>query len=85
MPRNSMLQTLCFFVNVNPFHFENLGEHALDQVMAKDGSLRDLPSFGTELNSTALGNSDQTVSSQPLEGSGYCRWRDGEPIGKERR
>lgn len=79
-----MLQTLCFFVNVNPFHSENLREHALDQVMAKNGSLRDLPSFGTELNSTALGNSDQTVSSQSLEGSGYCWWRDGEPMGEER-
>ena len=36
--RNGVLQTLCFIVNVNPFHPEYLGEHALDQVMAKNGS-----------------------------------------------
>ena len=51
--RNGMLETLCFVVNFKPSHAENLGEHALDQVMAKNGSLRDLPSFGSQLNAAA--------------------------------
>jgi hypothetical protein len=54
-----MLQTLCFVVNVNPFHPENLGEHALDQVMAKNGSFRDVPSFASELNPAAFSNGDR--------------------------
>src|ERR1017187_6160067 len=67
-----MLQTLCFIVNVDPFHPENLGEHALDQVMAKNGSFSDFPSFGSELNTAALSKGDETVSSQPIKGGGYC-------------
>src|SRR5580693_5474741 len=78
-----MLQAFCFVVNVNPFHPENLGEHALDQVMPKNGSFRHVPSFRSELNPTALGKSYQTVSSQPLEGGGYRRWRNGKPMSKE--
>src|SRR5260370_33709649 len=78
-----MLQTLCFIVNVDPFHPENLGEHAVDQVMAKNGSFRDFPSFGSELNPAALSKGDTTVSPQPLEGGCYCRWRHGKPMSKE--
>src|ERR1039458_9095643 len=81
--RNGMLETLCFVVNFNPSHAENLGEHALDQVMAKNGSLRDLPSFGSQLNAAAL-NDDQAIFSQSFKGSGYCRRRHGKPMGKER-
>jgi Fe2+ transport system protein FeoA len=35
----------------------------------------------SELNPAALGNGDQAVSSQPLEGGGYCRWCHGKPLG----
>jgi hypothetical protein len=78
-----MFETLCFVVNFEPFHAENLEEHALDQVMTKNGSLRDLLSFGRQLNAAAR-NGDQAISSQSLEGSGYCRWCHGKPMGKER-
>ena len=67
-----MLETLCLLVNFNPFHAENLGEHALDQVMPKNGSLRDFSSFGSQLNAASL-QGDQTVSSQPLESRGDRR------------
>ena len=78
-----MLQALGFLVNVNPFHAENLEEHALDQVMAKNGSLGDLASFGGQLNAALL-QGDQSVSSQPLEGRGDRRWRYAKPMGQER-
>src|ERR1035438_9271037 len=81
--RNSMLQTLRFFVNLNPIHAENLRKHALDQVMAKNGSFRDLPPLRSEQNTAALLNSDQTISSQSFEGSGYRRWGHGKPMGEE--
>src|SRR5208337_639916 len=74
--RDGMLQALCLIVNFKPSHAEYLEEHALDQVMAKNGFFRDLPSFGSQLNA-AFFQGDQTVPSQPLEGRGDRRRRYG--------
>jgi hypothetical protein len=35
--RNGMFQTFCLFVNLIPWHAKDLSEHALNEVMAKDG------------------------------------------------
>ena len=57
-----MLQALRFLMNFDPAHAENLREHALDQVMAKNGLPGNLPSFGSQLDAAALLDADQSVS-----------------------
>ena len=45
-----MLQPLCFVVNLKPSHPEDFGQHALNEVMPKNGLLGYLPTLGRKLD-----------------------------------
>jgi len=59
--RNCVLQPLRFVVDFVPCHTERLGQHAFNQVMSKDRSLSNLPTFGGELNTSVTIHSDHAV------------------------
>ena len=68
-----MLQPLSLVVNLIPCHTEDLGQHALNQVVSKDSSLRNLLTSRRELNAAVALNNDQAIFLQALQCGSYRR------------
>ena len=70
-----MLQTLSLVVDLVPFHAEDFGQHALDQVMTVQNLVGDLAAVGSELNQTTLGYLNEAVAFEAprCHGDGWRR------------
>ena len=77
-----MLQTLGLVVHLVPFHAENLGEHALDQVMAKSELARDLAARCSQADVAVSLHANQAVSFQAPQCHGDGRGRNRKPVGQ---
>src|SRR6266699_2134385 len=62
---DGMSQTSGFVVHPEPLHTENLGQHALDEVMAEGELARDLASGGGKSDMAVSLHSNQMVLFQP--------------------
>jgi hypothetical protein len=69
---NGVLQLLRLIVHLVSFEPEDLGQHALDQVMAIEDAVRDLASCRRERQLPFIGYLDQAVAAESLD-----RHRDG--------
>src|ERR1700740_3450972 len=78
--RNSMLQPLGLVVNLIPRHAEDFRQHALNQVMSKDSSFGNRPTFRVELNAAVILSHDHAVLLQAFQRIGDRRWRNGKPM-----
>src|SRR5271169_4288126 len=78
--RDCMFQTFRFVVDFVPFHSENFGEHALDQVVANGQLAGDLLSGSGQANASVDVHPHQTVFLQSAHGHGYGRGRNFEPV-----
>lgn len=77
-----MLQALGLVVNLIPRHAKDLSQHALNQVMSKDGSFGNLPTCRRQLNAAVALYDDQTILLQAFQRSSHSRPCDREPMGE---
>jgi len=82
---DDVLEALGFGVNLVPFHAEDFGEHALDEVMAEGGAMRGFAAFRGELERAVGGGVDVAVFAETAKGLGDSRRGDPEPLGEEGR
>lgn len=75
-----MLQPLGFVVDLVPRHAEDLGEHPLDQMMANDGALGDLPALRRKPNMTVALEEDEAILGEALQGKGHGRPGHSQPV-----
>jgi hypothetical protein len=76
---NSVLQLFGLVVDFVPLHAENLGEHALDQVMAVKQTSCNRTTFAGETDFTFGGNANQVISFQALDCHRHGGRRDIQP------
>jgi|SRR5579863_4379922 len=79
---DGMFEALGFVVNFPPFHAEEFGEHAFDEVMAKGELAGDLASGGGEAEVAVGLNADEGIFFQAAHGHGDGGCRDFEPVGE---
>src|SRR5271157_4117315 len=77
--RNGMLQLFGFVVHFVPFQTENLGQHALDQVVPVPQPAGDLPAGRRKRNLSLGAHADQPVPLQPLNRHRDRRRRNVQP------
>src|ERR1700685_15682 len=82
---DGMFQTLGFVVDAIPLHSEDLGEHALDEVMAKGELACDLASGRSQPDVAGRLHSHQAVFLQPAQSHSDRRRRDREPVSQRSR
>ena len=70
---DGVLQLFGLLVNLVPFQAEDLGEHALDEMVAIEQAAGDLAAGRGEGDLALGGNADERVALQPLNGHGYGR------------
>jgi len=83
--RDDVLEAFGFGVNLVPLHAEDLGEHALNEVVAECGAVRGFASLGCELERAVGRRVYVAVFAKAAESLCDRGRRDAEPLGEEGR
>jgi len=79
---DGVFEALGFVVDLPPFHAEEFGQHALDEVMAEREPAGDLAAGGGEAEVAVGLNTDEGIFLQAAHGHGNGGSGDFEPVGE---
>ena len=77
-----VLELLGLVVDLVPFHTEQLGKHAFDEVMAVEQAVGNAAAFLEQGDVAVFIHLNASVAFQPPQGHGDGRWGHGQPAGE---